>query len=156
MPAIVLENIRSCYNVWNIIRTADALWFDIIISGYTPSPFDNTKVLKTSLGSEKSVNIYHYYNTKQAIEFTREKYKNLIAAEITNKSISLSDFVKKNNLDTIAIVFGNEVDGVLPETLNLVDSVVHIDMLWIKESLNVGQTTAIFMREIWKLIKVKY
>lgn len=35
---IVLENLRSAYNTWNIIRTADALWWGVVLSGYTPSP----------------------------------------------------------------------------------------------------------------------
>lgn len=50
----------------------------------------------------------------------------------------------------MAIVFGNEVEGVLPSTLNLVDHIVQIPMQGIKESLNIGQSAAIFMRELGK------
>jgi tRNA G18 (ribose-2'-O)-methylase SpoU len=48
------------------------------------------------------------------------------------------------------VIFGNEVDGVMPKTLKEVDGVVEIPMQWIKESMNVGQSTAIFMRELRK------
>lgn len=68
----------------------------------------------------------------------------VIAAEITKDSISLAT-LKKTDHSGIAIVFGNEVDGVLDSTLNIVDHVVHIPMYGIKESLNVGQSSAIFM-----------
>ena len=49
---IILENIRSAYNVGNVIRTADALGREVRITGYTPSPLDHPKVKKTSLGAE--------------------------------------------------------------------------------------------------------
>ncbi|MBU0626469.1 hypothetical protein KKG31_03975 [Patescibacteria group bacterium] len=55
MKVVILENIRSAYNVGNIIRTADALGWQVWLSGYTPSPQDNSKVVKTSLGAELHV-----------------------------------------------------------------------------------------------------
>ena len=48
---IILENIRSAYNVGNVVRTADALEWNVWITGYTPSPIDHPKVRKTSLGA---------------------------------------------------------------------------------------------------------
>lgn len=56
---IVLENLRSAYNVGNIIRTADALGWEVWLVGYTPSPFalqkGKAKVAKTALGAENHV-----------------------------------------------------------------------------------------------------
>lgn len=46
---VILENIRSAYNVGNIVRTADSLGREVWIVGYTPSPLTHPKVLKTSL-----------------------------------------------------------------------------------------------------------
>jgi len=152
MITLVLENLRSAYNVWNIIRTADAFWYDIIISGYTPSPFSDEKVCKTSLWAEKKVNIKEFWNTKDALDYAKENDYKLIWAEITNNSISLIDFVKNYNVSNrIAIVFGNEVEWVLKETLERLEHIVHIPMNWIKESLNVWQAAAIFMREFYKI-----
>ncbi len=151
MPAVILENIRSSYNVWNIIRTADAFGFDVIISGYTPSPNKDLSVCKTSLWAEKNVKIYEFWNTKEAIEFAKQKFWFVIAAEIINNS---QNILKLNKIDfqNISIVFGNEVEWVLEETLEMVDWIYYIPMIWKKESLNVGQASAIFMWEVFKNI----
>ncbi len=146
MNVVILENIRSAYNVGNIIRTADALWRQVRLSWYTPSPLENIKVVKTSLGAENSVWLKQFDSTADAIEQARKENYMVIAAEITKSSTSL-DSMKKSDR-SIAVVFGNEVDGVLDSTLKIVDEVVHIPMKGIKESLNVGQTSAIFMRAL--------
>ncbi|MBO4203274.1 hypothetical protein J5893_00285 [bacterium] len=83
----------------------------------------------------------------------------MIAAELTPDAINLEEFshtLKQTTANEpskekkVAIVFGNEVEGVLPSTLNLVDHIVQIPMQGIKESLNIGQSAAIFMRELGK------
>ncbi len=143
MNVVILENIRSAYNVGNIIRTADALGRDVWLTWYSPSPEDTQKVVKTSLGAEKHVWLKQFGHTPEAIEYAKEQWMTVIAAEITKDSLPLDTF-KKNTSD-VAIIFGNEVDGVLDSSLVLIDHVVHIPMKGIKESLNVGQTSAIFM-----------
>ena len=143
------ENIRSAYNVWNIIRTADSLWREVWIVGYTPSPLDNPKVCKTSLWAENTVWLRQFDFTIDAIQEAREMWLEIIAAELTENSVSLGEYVCKSE-NWIAVIFGNEVDGVMPKTLKEVVTVVEIPMHWIKESMNVGQSTAIFMRELWK------
>ena len=146
---VILENIRSAYNVGNIIRTADSLWWEVWIVGYTPSPVDNPKVCKTSLWAENTVWLRQFDFTIDAIQEAREMWLEIIAAELTENSVSLGEYVCKSE-NWIAVIFGNEVDGVMPKTLKEVDAVVEIPMQWIKESMNVGQSTAIFMRELWK------
>lgn len=146
---VILENIRSAYNVWNIIRTADSLWRDVRIVGYTPSPTDNPKVCKTSLWAENSVWLRQFDFTIDAIKEARKIWLEIIAAELSKNSISLWEYVCKSE-DWIAIIFWNEVDGVMEKTLKEVDVVVEIPMQWIKESMNVGQSTAIFMRDLRK------
>jgi len=145
--AIILENIRSAYNVWNLIRTADALKFDVIISWYTPSPTKEPRVLKTSLWAEKYVKIYEFRNPAGAILFAKQNYKTLIGAELTKNSTPLQQF---SFPPSFAIVLGNEIKWLLPETLKKADEIVHIPMLGFKNSLNVGQAGAIFMREALK------
>ncbi|NOZ43844.1 MAG: RNA methyltransferase [bacterium] len=73
-----------------------------------------------------------------------------IAAEITDQAQDLQSFSEQKDLDQqdLAIVFGNEVDGVLESTLDKVDKIVYIPMHGIKESLNIGQSAAIFMRAL--------
>lgn len=147
MKIIILENIRSAYNVGNIIRTADALGWQVRLTGYTPSPLDNKKVIKTSLWAEESVGIRQFDSTADAIEEAKKNNCTIIAAEITKNAIDLSEFSKTKKTD-VAVVFGNEVDGVLSTTLKIVDHVIYIPMKGIKESLNVGQSSAIFMRAL--------
>lgn len=124
---IILENIRSAYNVGNVIRTADALGREVRITGYTPSPLDHPKVKKTSLGAEDSVALKQFDYTSNAITYAKELKISIIAAEITPDAIDLQSFSENNRAD-IAIVFGNEVEGVLLETLKTVDQVVFIPM----------------------------
>ena len=145
MNVVILENIRSAYNVGNIIRTADALGWQVRLTGYTPSPEDTQKVVKTSLGAETNVGLKQFGHTPEAIEYAKKAWLLVIAAEITETSVSLAT-LKKWEHTGIAIIFWNEVDGVLDSTLKLVEQVVHIPMQGIKESLNVGQSSAIFMR----------
>lgn len=145
MNVIILENIRSAYNVGNIIRTADALGWQVWLTWYSPSPEDTQKVVKTSLGAEKNVWLKQFGHTPEAIAYAKEQNLSVIAAEIAQNAVSLADMQKESPVG-IAIIFWNEVDGVLSSTLALVDTVVYIPMQGIKESLNVGQSTAIFMR----------
>lgn len=146
---VILENIRSAYNVWNIIRTADSLWREVRIVWYTPSPLDNPKVFKTSLWAENTVWLRQFDFTIDAIKEAREMWLEIIAAELTENSVPLGEYACKSK-NWIAVIFGNEVDGVMEKTLKEVDVVVEIPMQWIKESMNVGQSTAIFMRELRK------
>lgn len=159
MNYIILENVRSAYNVWNLFRTADALGRWVVLSGYTPDPNTQPKVAKTSLWAEKSVPLIKFPNSEfdnsKAISWAKENWYFVISAEITDNSIDLVTF-SKNKSDyissseqPIAIVLGNEVSWVFEKTLEASDIVVHIPMQWIKASLNVWQAWAIFMRELW-------
>ena len=144
---VILENIRSAYNVWNIIRTADSLWWEVWITWYTPSPVDNIKVCKTSLWAEENVWLKQFDFTIDAILEAKEMWMEIIAAELTEESIPLWDYVCVSE-GWVAVIFWNEVDGVAEKTLKKVDKVVEIPMQWVKESMNVGQSTAIFMWEL--------
>ena len=145
----ILENIRSVYNVWNIIRTADALGWDIVFTGYTATPESNPRVAKTSLGAEESVHRRQFADSRAAIETLRTEWYYLIAAEITERAIDLKSFSQNYKKEKpLAVVFGNEVVGVEEETLEMVDEIIFIPMQWVKESLNVWQSVAIFMWEM--------
>jgi TrmH family RNA methyltransferase len=146
MKVVILENIRSAYNVGNIIRTADALGWKVWLTWYTPSPLTVPKVAKTSLGAEDHVDLKQFWFTKEAIDAAKALGLSVLAAEITPQAIPVDQY--KNEWTGVAVVFGNEVDWVLSDTLKFVDDVVYIPMNWIKESLNVWQSSAIVM---WQL-----
>lgn len=144
MNIIILENIRSAYNVGNVIRTADALGWQVRLTGYSPSPKDTQKVTKTSLGAEDHVGLKQFGHTPEAIAFAKSQNLLVVAAEIIKDALALEKQEKTSHTG-VAIIFGNELDGVLDSTLELVDHVVHIPMQGIKESLNVWQSSAVFM-----------
>ena len=143
---VMLENIRSAYNVWNIIRTADSLGRDVWMSGYTPWPDEQSKVKKTSLGAEENVWLKRFDDALQAISYARENDFDVLAWEITPDAIDLAKYEKSGK--NIMLILGNEVDWVQKKTLETVDAVVYIPMHWVKESMNVGQSSAIFMRQL--------
>lgn len=153
---ILLENIRSAYNVWNIIRTADSLWRNVWLSGYTPHPAEQPKVIKTSLGAEENVGLERFDNAQDAIEKARKLDLLVLAWELDNKAIALDTLdcfagsQWQDNKQKKILVLWNEVDGVLQSTLDIVDKIVYIPMHWVKESMNVGQSAAIFMWELGK------
>lgn len=147
--AIALENIRSIYNVWNIIRTADALDFDVILLWFTPW-LEDSKLSKTALWAEKSVNIKKYYNVKKGLEYIKGNYKKIIWAELTNTAIPIENINKKLTTP-VCIVVWNEVNWISLETLENLDYVSFIPMHGIKKSINVCEASSIFMYELSKL-----
>lgn len=155
MQWIVCENLRSAYNVGNIFRTADALGRGVICSGYTARA-DHPQVKKTSLGAEESVP-YKTFDTIEDAMIYMKDHGLVISAEITEKSLSLTDAHVLQTVKTstesesdIFLIVGNEITGVEEYTLTQSDLVIYIPMQWHKESLNVGQAAAICMWEIWK------
>lgn len=150
---IVVENLRSAYNVGNIIRTADALWWGVVFVWYTARP-DHKQVKKTALGAEETIPKKEFENLTEAYRFM-QTHGLMIAAEITETSISLTevhDQIKKFTLwSELYVIVGNEVTGIEDETLQQSHITTHIPMLGIKESLNVGQAAAIMMRELQKI-----
>ena len=139
---VVLDNLRSALNVGSIIRTCDALGVKkVYFCGLTPSP-DNLKVKKTSLGAEKNIEAIISINAYETVLKLKQSKALIVALEITDKAIPVTFAENKN----FVLVLGNEVSGVSKDILEIADKVVFIPMWGIKESLNVGQSSAIFMR----------
>src|SRR5580765_8358461 len=121
IPVIVLlENIRSAYNVGSVFRTADAFLIEaVFISGYTAKP-PHKEITKTALGAQDAVDWKYFENTKLAIEQLRQNQYRVFAVEQVADSISL-DKLSELDIDKIAFIFGNEVSGVDHQTLALCD-----------------------------------
>jgi tRNA G18 (ribose-2'-O)-methylase SpoU len=151
---VVLNNVRSNENVGSIFRTADAaLVSKIILCGYTPAPLDrfgreNKGLSKASLGAEKFVEWEKVENLKEAIERLKIEKFVVVAIEQSENSINYKN-IKTKILDSrfklLALVFGNEVDGLSQEGLKLCDFVAEIPMRGKKESLNVAVTVGIVL-----------
>ncbi len=143
---IILDNIRSAYNVGSFFRTADATGCAMLhLCGMTAFP-PNTKVDKTALGATASVPWKYYKTTEEAIEEIRKQYPEVkvYSVEIAPGSV---DYRSVEYPNPIGLVFGHEVNGVNQFVLDKSDKIVHIPMKGIKESLNVATVAGIMMFE---------
>lgn len=145
----VLDNIRSMHNVGSVFRTADAFLTEaIFLCGYTPQP-PHRDINKTALGATETVDWMFFSSTVAAvIELKNNGYK-VYAIEQTEGSISLEKF-SANPGEKIAVVFGNEVEGVSDEVLNMVDGSIEIPQFGMKHSLNISVAAGIVLWEIFK------
>jgi len=138
---VILDNIRSTHNVGSIFRTADAVGMDrIYLCGTTPTPIDRfgrerKDIAKVSLGGEKSVSWEYAEDPIRIVKKLKKEGYQIIALEQAENSIDYKKFKTKSR---IALVLGNEVDGVDRKILKLADAIVEIPMKGKKESLNVG------------------
>lgn len=143
--SLILDNIRSAYNVGSIFRTADSALADkIILCGYTPCP-PHSEVLKTALGATESVPWEYYPKITDAIIAEKKAGKKVIALEITDTPRLYTELKAEDY--PMSLVLGNELSGVCDEALELCDSAIEIPMYGVKHSLNVGVSTGIALYE---------
>ena len=144
---VVLENIRSAYNVGSVFRTADAFLLKAIyITGYTCTP-PHKEIKKTALGAEESVDWSHFANATEAIKVLREAGYKIYAIEQALNSQKLQK-VQFNMAEKIAVIFGNEVTGVEQETILQCDYCIEIPQLGMKHSLNIATAAGVILWEI--------
>jgi 23S rRNA (guanosine2251-2'-O)-methyltransferase len=137
---LILDNLRSSYNVGSLFRTADGAGVgQIHLCGITPTPAQ-PKVAKTALGAEKSVHWRYHRNALHAADLLQAQGYALWALEIHPNALSILDAPVAGPL---ALIIGNEVTGVDPELLARCERVVEIPMLGHKRSLNVASAAAI-------------
>ncbi len=143
---IVLDNIRSAFNVGSIFRSADGAGSvkKIYLCGMT-TDIDNPKLDKTALGATEMIPSEHYDSTMEAIDELREKGIPIYSVELTENAL---DFQKVKYPEKIAIVLGHEKRGVSDEILRKVDKSIYIPMRGKKESLNVANCASIILYEI--------
>ncbi|WP_346238952.1 RNA methyltransferase [Niabella insulamsoli] len=146
---VVLENIRSAYNVGSVFRTSDAFLIEAIyITGYSAKP-PHKEIKKTALGAEEAVSWQHFPSATEAIATLRAEGYMIYAIEQVENSTYL------HNLDwqpgqRIAMIFGNEVSGVEQTTIGLCDGCVEIPQLGMKHSLNIATAAGVVL---WDLVR---
>ena len=152
---VIAHNLRSAHNVGSLLRTAEGLGVEIVLSGYTPYPIlhdderlphvaakTNKQISKTALGAEVQPIWRRQADIEQLLDQLRFDGYAIVALEQTPDSIALADFAVPNKL---ALIVGREVDGVEAEVLALCDAKVVIPMFGKKESFNVVQAAAMAM-----------
>ena len=146
---VVLENIRSAYNVGSVFRTADAFLAEAIyIIGYSAKP-PHKEIRKTALGAEETVTWRYFKTTGEAIEELRKENYKVYAVEQAEGSCKLQA-VSFEPDQKIAVVFGNEVTGVEQPTIHLCDGCIEIPQLGMKHSLNIATAAGVVL---WELIR---
>lgn len=144
---LVLDNIRSRFNVGSIFRTADGAGIDkIYLGGITPAP-PHPKIDKVALGAEKTVAFESVAMTWRILKKLKDSGFYIVALEQTNKSKLYFEYKPKF---PIALVLGNEVKGLSKKILEYCDEFIEIPMKGKKESLNVSVAAGIVMCEISK------
>jgi 23S rRNA (guanosine2251-2'-O)-methyltransferase len=151
---LILDNIRSIENTASIFRTAEGLGVSkIYLIGTTPAPIDRfgrkrRDFAKVSLGSEDMLEWEYAKEIEPVIEGLKSQNFKIIALEQHPNAKKLETITKQ--LEPLALIVGNEVDGVSKEALEMSGEIVEIEMKGQKESLNVSVATGIALYELLK------
>ena len=143
---IVLDNLRSAFNVGSIFRSADGAGSveKIYLCGIT-TDIDNPKLEKTALGALETVKSEHYDSTQEAIKELKERDISIYSIELTEDAKNFQDIKYPKE---IAIVVGHEKKGIDEDILKLSDKKIFVPMRGFKKSLNVANCTSIVLYEI--------
>jgi 23S rRNA (guanosine2251-2'-O)-methyltransferase len=152
---VVLDNIRSTFNVGSIFRTADCLGISkIFLCGITPAPQDRfgrarADIAKVSLGAEKTIAWEQSSLTAELVKKLKKEGFKIVSIEQDARAVDYRELKIKKS-ENIALVMGNEVSGVSPDVLKISDTIAEIPLHGEKESLNVLVAFAVAGFRIWE------
>jgi tRNA G18 (ribose-2'-O)-methylase SpoU len=151
---IILDNVRSLNNIGAIFRTADAFLIEAIyLCGITGTP-PHKEIQKTALGATESVSWQYFNTTLEAVNHLKEKEYLVYAIEQVESAIFLNEFIPAKN-SKVAVVFGNEVNGVEQQVIDECSSAIEIPQVGTKHSLNIAVSAGIVIWDLFlKLRKV--
>jgi tRNA G18 (ribose-2'-O)-methylase SpoU len=142
---IVLDNVRSMYNVGAFFRTADAAAVEkLCLCGITGRP-PKRAITKTALGAEETVSWEHAADAHALVAGLRDRSYEIAAIETSVHAVDLFDWQPRF---PVCLVFGHEVEGIRPELAALCDTHVRIPMLGVKHSLNVATAGGVVIYEL--------
>lgn len=143
--AVLLDNVRSMYNVGAFFRAADGVSLEkLCLCGITAYPPKNA-ISKTALGAEKTVRWEHDWDAVKMAERLRATGYELVAIETSLEAVDLFDWQPKF---PVCVAFGNEVDGLHPDLLAMATTHVRIPMFGHKKSLNVATAGGVVLYEL--------
>ena len=150
---VVLDDVRSMYNVGSVFRTADAFRIEhIFLCGITARP-PHPEIHKTALGAEDSVDWTYTADTHEAVRQLQSEGYEVLAVEQVVGSTMLQDFRPESG-KKYAVIMGNEVKGVKQSVVDMCDGCLEIPQFGTKHSLNVSTTAGIVMWEVLKKMKL--
>lgn len=147
---VILDNIRSGYNVGSFFRTADAFRIRrIFLCGITARPH-HKEILKTAIGAENTVEWEYRQSVVQLTRDLKTGDYSVLGIEQTDESMGLQELNLDNDRE-YGIIFGNEVDGLTAEVLPFLDNAVEIPQYGTKHSFNVSVCGGIVL---WEMAKI--
>lgn len=147
---ILLDNVRSLFNVGSVFRTADAFLVEAIyLCGYTGTP-PHKEIQKTALGATETVVWRHFPTILDAIDELKKTGYKVYAVEQTENSIRLDKFFPD---DKIALIFGNEVSGVQQEAVNVCHGAIEVPQLGMKHSLNIAVCVGVVVWDVFRKLR---
>jgi tRNA G18 (ribose-2'-O)-methylase SpoU len=150
--AVVLNNIRSLYNVGSIFRTSDGAGIEKLwICGITGHPPSN-QISKTALGAENEVLWEHGRDVVSVIRDLKGQGYQIVLLEQMAESVPYADFKPQF---PVCLVLGNEIGGVSEEIISLCDAAIEIEMAGLKNSLNVSVAFGVIAYYIRQCFLVK-
>jgi 23S rRNA (guanosine2251-2'-O)-methyltransferase len=150
---VILNSIRSSYNVGSIFRTSDGVMIKkLFLCGYTPHP-PKKEVLKTALGSQESVSWEYVKDTKEVVQKLKAEGIKICALELTESSIP--NYQLNRNNFPLALIVGNEITGVSQDLLDMCDMSIEIPQFGIKQSLNVAVAYGIAVFDLRRVYDAK-
>lgn len=136
--AVLLDSIRSAWNVGSILRSADGFGFGhAYLCGITPTP-EVDAVRKTALGADDFVTWSQHRDAVKLVKGLKSEGWRVLALESDDRSKPLSQFTDSQSPNSVVVIVGNEVTGVDPGLLDLADGIFRIPMRGQKRSFNVA------------------
>lgn len=143
---VVLDNVRSAQNVGSVFRTSDAFRVEKIhLCGITAKP-PSREINKTALGATHSVEWEYHDSTLDCIRKLKEDGVACAAVEQTENSKKLGDFRPEKD-KTYALIFGNEVEGVAQNVVDICDLALEVPQFGTKHSLNISVCAGVVLWE---------
>lgn len=143
---VIAHDIRSTENVGSIFRTCDSLGISKLwLAGYTPGP-EHPKVQKTGLGAQEAVTWEKRIDVEEVIGELKNQGFTVVGLEVDPRAVLLDGF--RPAVDKLALLLGNEVEGIPNHLRDVCDALVYIPQKGIKESLNVSVATGIACYEL--------
>jgi tRNA G18 (ribose-2'-O)-methylase SpoU len=143
--SVLLEDLRSAYNVGSFFRTADAVRAEkLLLCGISSAP-PHSGVLKTALGAENTVRWEQHEDAMAALRSEAQRGCELAVIETGVRSVDLFDWVPRF---PVCLIFGNEKTGVSRQVTEACDTFVRIPMLGFKHSLNVATAGGVVLYEL--------
>lgn len=150
---VVLDQVRSLYNVGSVFRSSDAFRVEsLYLCGITATP-PHAEIHKTALGAEDSVSWRYFKTTQEAVAELKAEGVEVWAVEQVEGSVMLQNFRPQAD-KRYAIILGNEVKGVQQDVVDECDGCIEIPQFGTKHSLNVSVTAGILIWEFARLLKL--